>query len=107
MADNASTKKLLAVTQLLLGRADDTTAKKEISQTAFINMAKNLGVNVTPDTLADLLSQEPMSGIVEPLDPMSDKIRFKGNEEPSQNMSVDQARNVVDSNAKKAMKRRK
>lgn len=99
--------KLLALSQFLSGRADDTTAKKEISQSAFINLANNLGVNVTPQTLAELVAQPPLSNVLEPIEPNSKVIRFKGNTETDTGMTVDQAQATVDSNAKAAMKRRK
>jgi hypothetical protein len=99
-------QKLLALSQFLLGRADDTTAKKEISQDAFLDLARSLGVTINRDTLGDLIAQPPLSNVLEPLDPNSGTVRFKGNETPVAGMSVDQARNVVDSNAKAAMKRR-
>ena len=100
------TKKLAALSQFLLGRSEDESATKQISQQAFIDAAKSLGVNVNMANLGDLVSQEPLSNILEPLDPNSDVVRFKGNTEAQTGMSVDQARAVVDSNAKAAMKRR-
>lgn len=99
-------EKLLALTTFLSGRAEDTTAKKEISQTAFIDLARSLGVNITPDSLVDIVSQEPLSNVLEPFDPSSGVIRFKGNTEADTGMTVDQAQATVDSNAKAAMKRR-
>jgi hypothetical protein len=101
-----NTQRLAALSQFLLGRSEDETAKKQISQTAFIDLAKSLGVNVTSDNLGDLISQEPLSNILEPLEPNSNVVRFKGDTEAATGMSVDQARAVVDSNAKAAMKRR-
>jgi hypothetical protein len=101
-----NTQRLAALSQFLLGRSEDETAKKQISQTAFIDLAKSLGVNVTADNLGDLISQEPLSNILEPLEPNSNVVRFKGDTEVATGMSVDQARAVVDSNAKSAMKRR-
>lgn len=98
--------KLLALSQFLSGRAEDESARKQISKTAFIDLAKSLGVNVTPENLADLVDQEPLNNVLEPIEPNSDVIRFKGNTEAETGMSVDQARSVVDSNAKAAMKRR-
>jgi hypothetical protein len=103
---NPDAKKLMALSQFLSNRADDESAKKEISQDAFINAAKSVGVNVTPDNLGDIISQEPLSNLLEPLEPNSKVVRFKGNTEAVTGMSVDQARAVVDSNAKAAMKRR-
>ena len=102
-----NTQRLAALSQFLLGRSEDETAKKQISQTAFIDLAKSLGVNVTAENLGDLISQEPLSNILEPLEPNSGVVRFKGDTESQTGMSVDQARAVVDSNAKAAMKRRK
>jgi len=101
-----NTQRLAALSQFLLGRSKDESAKKQISQTAFIDLAKSLGVNVTAENLGDLVSQEPLSNILEPLDPNSGVVRFKGDTEAATGMSVDQARAVVDSNAKAAMKRR-
>ena len=101
-----NTQRLAALSQFLLGRSEDETAKKQISQTAFIDLAKSLGVNVTKENLGDLISQEPLSNILEPLEPNSGVVRFKGDTEATTGMSVDQARAVVDSNAKAAMKRR-
>ena len=101
-----NTQRLAALSQFLLGRSKDETAKKQISQQAFIDLAKSLGVNVTADNLGDLISQEPLSNILEPLEPNSGVVRFKGDTEAATGMSVDQARAVVDSNAKSAMKRR-
>lgn len=101
-----NTRKLAALSQFLLGRSEDESARKQISQDAFIEAAKSLGVNVTAENLGDLISQEPLSNILEPLEPNSGVVRFRGNTETETGMSVDQARAVVDANAKQAMKRR-
>ena len=99
-------KKLMALSQFLSGRANDESAKKQISQDAFIEAAKSLGVNVTQENLGDIISREPLKNVLEPLEPNSGVVRFKGDTEATTGMSVDQARAVVDSNAKAAMKRR-
>jgi len=101
-----NTQRLAALSQFLLGRSQDESAKKQISQQAFIELAKSLGVNVTSANLADMIGQEPLSNILEPLDPQSGVVSFKGDTEAATGMSVDQAQAVVDSNAKAAMKRR-
>ena len=99
--------KLMALTQFLSGRAGDTDSKKQISTKAFIQMAQNLGINVTADNLGDLIAKEPLSNVLLPYEPNSNVVKFKGNDEPSdQAMDTDQAEKVVDSNAKAAMKRR-
>jgi hypothetical protein len=101
-----NTRKLAALSQFLLGRSEDESARKQISQDAFIEAAKSLGVNVTSENLGDLISQEPLKNILEPLEPNSGVVRFRGDTKAQTGMSVDQARAVVDSNAKAAMKRR-
>ena len=101
-----NTQRLAALSQFLLGRSQDEAAAKQISQQAFIDAAKSLGVSVTPDNLSDLISKEPLSNILEPLDPNAGVIRFKGNADAETGMSVDQAGAIVNSNAKAALKRR-
>ena len=103
---SADAKKLLGLTTFLADRAKDENSRMEISQAAFIDAAKSLNVNLTPESLAELIGQTPLSNVLEPLEPNSDVVRFKGNTEAETGMSVDQARAVVDSNAKAAMKRR-
>ena len=101
-----SAQKLLALSQFLAGRADDENARKEISTEAFIQAAKSLGIEVNPQNLAEYIAQEPLKDILEPLDPNSGVIRFRGNTEGDTGMPVDQARAIVDKNAKAALKRR-
>jgi hypothetical protein len=103
---DASAQKLVALSQFLLGRSQDESAKKQISTTAFIDLANSLGVTVTADNLGDMIAKPPLSNILEPLEPNSGVVRFKGDTEAATGMSVDQARAVVDSNAKAALKRR-
>jgi hypothetical protein len=101
-----SQQRLLALTTFLKDRAADENAQAQISETAFIDLAQSLGINVTEQNLADLISQDPLKNVLEPLEPNSGVVRFKGNTEAETGMSVDQARAVVDANAKQAMKRR-
>jgi len=101
-----SDEKLLALVTFLKDRAEDENSQAQISQDAFIEAAKSLGINVTLDNLGDMINRDPLKNVLEPLEPNSDVVRFKGNTEATTGMSVDQARAVVDSNAKQAMKRR-
>ena len=98
--------KLAALSQFLAGRADDETATKQISQKAFIDLAKSLGVNVTDENLGSMIDSAPLNNLLEPFDPNSGIVRFKGDTEAATGMSVNQAQDVVNSNAKAAMKRR-
>ena len=96
--------KLMALTTFLAGRSADTSAKKEISTASFIQMAKNLGVNVTAATLGNLIAQPPLSNVLEPFEPNSGVVRFKGNTDTEQPMTQSDAEEVVAKNAKNALK---
>jgi len=102
----ADPAKLLALATFLKDRAKDENAQAQISQDAFIQAAKSLDITVTPESLAELIDQDPLKNVLEPLEPNSGVIRFRGNTEAVTGMTVDQARGVVDANAKAAMKRR-
>ena len=105
--NDVSSQKLLALSQFLAGRANDQNAQKQISTDAFIQAAKSLGVELNANNLPDYLQQEPLKDILEPMDPGSDVIRFVGNPAGGDvGLPVDQARAVVDKNAKAALKRR-
>lgn len=99
-------QKLAALATFLADRADDENASKQISKRAFIDLAQTMGVNVTDQNLSDLVSAEPLKNILNPIDPGSDVVSFRGDTEAATGMSVDQAQAVVNSNAKAAMKRR-
>ena len=101
----ANTRKLAALVDFLAGRSEDTNSKKQISKQAFINAAKNLGININDQILAELVSQDPLKNILEPIEPNSDVIRYKGNEEVNTVMPVNKAQDIVAKNAKAAMKR--
>jgi hypothetical protein len=105
--EDPSTQKLVALSQFLLGRSEDQASRKQISSQAFIDLANNLGVMVTEANLGDMISRPPLSNILEPYEPNSGVVRFKGNYEKSSPMSVDKAENIVDKNAKAAMRRMK
>ena len=94
---------LSGLVQFLNGRANDTNAKKEISQDAFIKLANDLDINVTAQNLADVVSQEPLSNLLEPMDPNTGMLVFKGAGEPNVAMPVNKAQDIVASAAKSAM----
>jgi hypothetical protein len=99
--------KLVGLVQFLAGRAEDTNAQKQIGQDTFIKLAQNLGVNVTAQNLGGLIAMPPLNGVLEPLDPNSGMITFKGADIGPTNMSVPQAQQVVDKMAKSAMKKKR
>ena len=96
---------LSGLVQFLNGRATDTNAKKEISQNAFIELANDLDINITPQNLADVVSQEPLSNLLEPMDPNTGVLVFKGAGEPNVAMPVNKAQDIVAAAAKSAAKK--
>ena len=99
-------QKLFALSQWLAGRADDENARKEISTDAFMQAARSVGIEVNDDNLPEYIAQDPLKNILEPLEPNSGVIRFRGNTEGDVGMPVEQARAIVDKNAKAALNRR-
>lgn len=102
--------KLEALANFLIGRAEDESAAKEISQDAFVDLAQGLGINISKANLPDLINEKPLVDLLEPPKEGSNMLRFVGNNDndaaDESGMSVDQARDVVNANAKAAMKRR-
>jgi hypothetical protein len=101
VAGDVDVTKLAALSQFLLGRAKDTDAAKTISTAAFIKLASNMGISITPDRLMDLIQQPPLRNIIANIE--GDTITFQGAEVMPAAMTVDQARQTVDSMAKRAI----
>jgi len=104
----ANTQKLAALGQFMLGRTNDTNAKKTMPISTFLDLANNMGVSLTFDQLQNLSQQEPLSAIIADISGDADtgRIMFKGADEVAPNMSVDQARDTVDTMAKRALKKK-
>jgi len=102
-----SPDQLMGLVSFLAGRADDTNARKEINQDAFISLAQSLDINVTKENLGDLIAQPPLSNMLAPLDPNSGVITFKGGEEANTAMPVNRAQDIVAAAAKSAMKKKR
>jgi hypothetical protein len=67
-----------------------------------------MGVGITDDQLRNLVQQPPLSEIIANIegDAETGTITFKGAEEVAPNMSVDQARDTVDTMAKRALNKK-
>jgi hypothetical protein len=96
---------LAGLVQFLAGRATDENAKKEISQDAFLKLAQDLDININPQNLADVVAQPPLNNLLEPMDPNTGVLVFKGAGEPNVAMPVNKAQDIVASAAKSAMNR--
>jgi hypothetical protein len=103
-----NTEKLAALSQFLLSRAEDTNAKKTMPVSSFLELANNMGISLTDDQLRNLIQQPPLSEIIVNIEGDSDTgtITFKGSEEVAPNMSVDQARDTVNTMAKRALNKK-
>jgi hypothetical protein len=71
---------------------------------SFLDLANNMGISLTDDQLRNLIQQPPLSEIIANIEGDSDTgtITFKGADEVAPNMSVDQARDTVNTMAKRA-----
>jgi len=101
-----SPDQLLGLVQFLAGRADDTSAPKQISVDAFINLAQSLDINVNRNNVQEIVGQPPLSSVLEPLDPNTNQIVFKGaGQEGPVQMPVNKAQDIVAAAAKSAAKK--
>lgn len=96
---------LAALATFLNGRAADENTSRSMSMPAFLSLARDMGVIMTADQLRDISLRPPLDAIIANVEP--DRVTFRGGEEPepTDTMSVDQARDTVDSMAKRAAKK--
>jgi hypothetical protein len=73
---------------------------KKISTDAFLNIAQGMKINLTADQLTKLAQQQPLNNVIASVN--NGEIIFKGGEVPSDDMSVDKARDTVNKMAKRA-----
>ena len=101
-------QKVFVLSKLLMGQNSDTGAKNEMTLPAFLDAARDAGAPITAEQLGELISDPngSLKEVLEPLQPNEGVVRFKGNTPIAMGMSVNQAHDTVDRNAKAAMKRR-
>lgn len=104
---NRDQEKLAAISQFLLGRAQDEGSSKRVMDfRTFANLAQGQGISVTPDNLRRMIQQPPLSNLINDVegdDAASARIVFQGAENQPPEMSVDQARQTVNQMAKRAI----
>ena len=105
LAPTPDPEQLSGLVQFLNGRANNTNAKKEISQDAFIKLANDLDINLTAQNLADVVSQQPLSNLLEPVDPNTGVLVFKDAGKLDVAMPVNRAQDIVAAAAKSAAKK--
>lgn len=99
-----NTEKLLALSQYILGRADDTAASKKINIESFLNLAHSMGVNITDSKLRDMATQPPLSNVI--VNVTDNEVVFAGAGQDTQvtdTMTVTQAQDTVEKMAQRAM----
>ena len=103
---DTSYAKLVALSQFLIGRADDTDAESTISIDAFVNIAQDMGINLSRNQLRDVVTKPPLNNVI--VNVTDREVIFKGASGESQpeddTMSVDQAQDTVEKMAKRALK---
>ena len=99
---DASTAKLAALSQFLLGRSKDTGSKLSISTDTFVKLARNMGIALTPEKLQQLIQSPPLNGIIAAVEP--DRVIFQGQQATEPDMPVDRARDIVSGMAKNVAK---
>ena len=101
-----SSTKLAALSQFLLGRARDTSAKRTISTTAFLKLANELGINLSIEQLIEISQQPPLNNIIDSMN--QDEIRFidftQPAEEPTVASDAGHDQQIVSQMAKRASK---
>ena len=108
VAGSVDSGRLAALADFLSNRAEDVNARKQISGKAFVNLAQQMQIPLTIDQLKNLSQQAPLNNLIANVegpddDPAAVKITFKGGDEVTDTMTVDQARQTVDSMAKRAI----
>lgn len=96
-------EQLSGLLQFLAGRAADENAKKEISQDAFIKLAQDLDIDINSENIMDIVAQPPLNNLLEPVDPNTGTLIFKGAGQPNPAMPVNKAQDIVAAAAKSAM----
>jgi hypothetical protein len=105
VADSQDPNKLLGLVEFLKGRAEDTGAKQQINAETFVTLAQQLGINATTANLDKIINRPPLDAILEPYDPTTGTITFKGSASQSVDMPVDKAQDIVARAAKSALRR--
>jgi len=103
VTDSPDAEKLLALSQFLISRAQDTDSQKKISVDAFINLAQSMGISLTPNNLVSQSQHPPLDSIIQTVTPTEILFRGADQEPVTDTMTVDQAQKTVDTMAKRAV----
>lgn len=105
--DMQSAQRIAALSEFLISRANDAGTEKTISLKRFIDLAHDMGVSLSAESLKSMIGKPPLNDLIQSIDyndadPESGTVIFKGGPEENTDMPVDQARATVDKMAKRA-----
>jgi|TARA_B110000285_G_scaffold228405_1_gene291343 hypothetical protein len=98
-----SEHELAALIQYLISRSEKLGTKGKVGTESFLKMAENLGINVSLGQLQSMAQRVPLKNMVADVSPQHVSFDLQSN--IASVMSVDKARDTVNSMAKRAMKR--
>ena len=96
-------QELAALVQYLMGKSEDLKSKPVMKTNSFIDMARNMGVNITFGNLQAMSQQAPLKNMVTDLN--QDTISFGVGSDDAK-MPVDKARDTVKKMAKRSLGKR-
>lgn len=97
--------KLAALIELLQGRSRDSASPPEINLDAFINLARSNGLPLSRFNVNDVLTQDPISQMVQPMKPNDNTLRFADSDIEQAVTDVATAQDTVNKMAKSALNR--
>ena len=107
VAGNQDQQKLAAISQFLLGRAQDEGSTKRVMDfRTFATLAQGQGISLTPDSLKRMIQQPPLRNLINDVegdDANTARVVFQGAENTPPEMSVDTARQTVNQMARRAV----
>ena len=97
-------QKLYALSEFLLGSADDSNTQKTVSIPTFLGLAKDMGLNITDNELRNLAQKPPLKNII--VNVTDEEVIFAGagqTTKVSDTMTVTNAQDVVKKMANRAL----
>jgi len=100
-------QELVALTSLLKQQSENAGADLKISLAAFMNLARNLGINnLSKEQLINFATEEPLSNVIKTI--RGDEVYFKGAEDEESDTETpkpDENEKIVDKMAQSQVKR--
>jgi len=100
-------QELVALTSLLKQQSENAGADLKISLTAFMNLARNLGINnLSKEQLIDFATEEPLNNVIKTI--KGDEVYFKGADDEvtdTETPKPDENAKIVDKMAQSQVKR--